>query len=133
MTKDRSRGEREERISRWEWVTGALGLLLVVAALWVLLRDAGEPSSPVRLTVAMDSVTGGPGNYVAHVTVRNAGSLPARSTVIEGVLAPGGEGARSQVTIDLIPSHSRHTAGLVFPRDPRGGALRLRVLGYADP
>lgn len=124
---------REERISRWEWIAGAVGLALVVAALVVLGREVAAPVSPVDLAVRVDSVRAGRHAHVVHFTLDNTGTAPAMDVTVEGELSVGGGRLVSMATIRYVPGESRRSGGLLFPADPKGGALRLRALGYEEP
>ena len=127
--------QEEDVISRWEWVAGAIGLMLVAAALWVLVGDALAPVTPPDLRVTADSVTaaGGSRHRVAF-TARNHGTAAAAGVVVEGVLVQaGGDTLRATVTLDYVPGGSRRSGGLFFDGDPRAGKLVLHAVGYAEP
>lgn len=128
----RQRGQPEV-ISRWEWVTGAAGLLLVLFALAVTLRDATQASSPPALTARVDSVGRQPSGFVAHVTVSNAGGMAAEAVVVGGELLGGAQPERSEVTLDHLPPHASRHVGLLFTRAPAAAQLDVRVLGYVVP
>ena len=134
---DASRPESEpaepERISVWEWVSGAIGLLVVVAALTMLLRDAFAPSSPPDISVRLDSVSAGRSAYVVHFSAENAGREPAAAVTVEGLLSDGRDTLVSTVTIDYLPGRSTRRGGLLFPVDPRMRELRMRAVGFEDP
>lgn len=130
---DAREAPREERISRWEWVAGAVGLVLVVGALVVLTREAMAPASPPDLSVQVDSVRAGDRGHVVHFTVANKGRVPAMEVTVEGELAVGGDTLVSTATLRYLPGRSRRSGGLQFPVDPRTGQLRLRALGYEEP
>lgn len=137
MTGAEARGERdaphEERISRWEWVAGAIGLVLVVAALVVLVREALAPASPADLVVRADSTRAGRDAWVVHFTVTNGGRAPAMEVVVEGRLANGRDTLAATTTVRYVPGNSRRGGGLLFPVDPATGELRLRATGYEEP
>lgn len=123
----------EERISRWEWIAGAVGLALVLTALAVLGREMAAPLSPADLSVRVDSVRAGQHAHVVHFTLENAGRAPAMDVTVEGEFAVQGETLVSTATVRYVPGESRRTGGLLFPAEPAGRPLRLRALGYEDP
>lgn len=132
---DRGRGRAPAgEVSRWEWVAGAIGLALVLAAVGYMVRAAMQPATPPRVAVTSDSVTAGHGGYLVHFTARNEGRTTAAGVTIEGELREAtGTATRSSTTLDFVPAASSRSGGLYFQRDPRGAALVLRASGYADP
>lgn len=124
---------REERISRWEWLAGAVGLLLVVAALAVLVREAIAPAAPAALAVHADSVRAARGARVVHFTVTNGGRAPAMEVEIEGRLVDGADTITAAASIRYVPGKSRRSGSVLFPRDAAARRVDLRVVGYEDP
>jgi uncharacterized protein (TIGR02588 family) len=121
-------------ISKWEWVAGAIGLVLVLAAVGFMARAASQPATPPRLVIAADSVTASGDGYLVHFTARNEGRATAASVTVEGELrAAAGAAVRSTTTLDFVPAGSMRRGGLYFASDPRLGALELRAGGYAEP
>ena len=126
--------DEPEVISVWEWVVGALGLVLVTGALVVMLRESSPPPVPTSLTAALDSVQRVSTGYVAHVTVRNVGSEPVANVSVEGTLTTGeGEPLKGDVTIDHVPAGASQGIGLLFDEDPAAGAFAVHVKGFTRP
>jgi uncharacterized protein (TIGR02588 family) len=118
------------RIPLLEWIAAGVGLVLAMTALGLTAWDAifgvkGPPAIEVRLKRVTPTAYG----YVAEIEAFNHGGAPAAQVEIEGVMEGGGTAG---VTIDYIPEQSRASGGLIFARDPRGGALKLRAKGFAD-
>ena len=111
-----------------EWIMGGLGLLLTLAVLAVILREAMAPGGPPVLEPRLHAVHGGPGAWQAEVEVRNTGSATAAAVEIEGVL--GDETA--VVTLDYVPAGGRERIVLGFAADPRAG-LQLHTRGWTEP
>jgi uncharacterized protein (TIGR02588 family) len=128
-----SESPREERISRWEWVAGAIGLVLVLVALVVLVREALAPASPPDLSVRTDSVRAGRDVYVVHFTVANDGRSPAMEVEVEGRLVDGADTLTAAASIRYVPGNSRRGGGLLFPVDPASRQLHVRAVGYEEP
>ena len=128
-------GKGEDVISRWEWVAGAIGSVLVAAALWVLVSDALAPATPPDLRITVSSITpAGATRHRVAFTARNLGSEAAAEVVVEGTLVrAAGDTLRATVTLDYVPGRSRRSGGLFFDADPRAGELSLRAVGYAEP
>lgn len=144
MNRDDGAGGRAKRgakaapgtgeISKWEWVAGAIGLVMVLASVGYLARAALQPATPPRVAIVVDSVSAGGGMHVVHFTALNEGRATAASVTVEGELSTGsGTPVRSTTTVDFVPAGSSRSGGLYFRDDPRRGQLVVRALGYAEP
>ncbi|HYC67251.1 hypothetical protein [Brevundimonas sp.] len=111
-----------------EWIMGGLGLLLTLAVLAVILREAMGPGGPPVIEPRLHAVHGGPGQWRAEIQVRNTGQSTAAAVGIEGVL--GAETASA--TIDYVPAGGEETVTLGFRSDPRAG-LELHARGWTEP
>ena len=111
-----------------EWIMGGLGLLLTLAVLTVILREAMAPGGPPVIEPTLHAVHGGPGQWRAEVEVRNTGRATAAGVEIEGRL--GEETAAA--TLDYVPAGGRETVTLGFAADPRAG-LQLHARGWTEP
>lgn len=123
----------EEHISPWEWLAGALGAIMIVAALVLLVFEERRPSTPPDVIVRFDSVSAARNVFVAHFTAENDGSSPASEIEIEGTLADGKDTITARATVPYLPGGSHRSGGLFFPVDPRTRTLRMRALGYEAP
>jgi uncharacterized protein (TIGR02588 family) len=118
-----------------EWVTGGIGLFIVVSTLafigYEALRgDSGQPG----LEVSVDTTHKEPSGFSVTVVVRNASRRAAAEVVVEGVLRPkNGHEQRSQVRLDYVPGLSERRATLVFGSPPSDGGVAVRILGYTTP
>jgi len=118
-----------------EWILAAVSGLLVLGAIVFLVVEAlADVNGQPLLSVEVETVEAvGPGYRVAF-TVRNTGEATAASVMVAGTLTASGQpDQRSEVTLDYVPAQSENHGGLFFERDPRGGDLHLRVLGYQEP
>ena len=121
--------------SKWEWVAGAVGLLLVLAAVGFIAFTAltTEPSVPA-VTVEHVGTEHTPGGYVVEFRARNSGPSTAASLTVSGSLHDGStEIETSEVTLDYLPPWGERHGGLIFQADPAGHELRLEAEGYVDP
>lgn len=121
---------RKDPIPALEWIAAALGLLVFLALLIVLVREAltgGDDDVP-RLSVRIEAVARMPGGHVVQFIVANAAGQTAAAVQIEGKL--GDETASA--TIDYVPGHSEAKGGLMFKADPTARA-ELAVIGYQLP
>ncbi|HEX6051595.1 MAG TPA: hypothetical protein VFZ21_20150, partial [Gemmatimonadaceae bacterium] len=139
----RGRGGEADPVSRvkkdisvWEWVTGAIGFVLVVASVWILVASAmRETDQPPAVSVRVTSFHRAPDGWVAQIEVRNGGDLTAADLHVVGVLADsaGAVVEQAEARIDFLPGGSVRRGGLFFTRDPRSGRLSVRSIGYQEP
>lgn len=130
-----SRSGKRDQTSPLEWVVAGVSTLLVLATVAFLLYDAlGSPDLPPRITVEVDSVVAVGGSYLVEFRAHNAGQETAAGLVVEGAIhGDTGVVERSRVTVDYVPAQGTRKGGLFFTRDPRGGRLEIRPLGYGRP
>ena len=131
--------ERETRpgavTSKWEWVAGAVGLVLVLGAIGFITYNAlsTDPSVPA-VTVEHVGTERTRGGYVVEFRARNSGPSTAASLTISGKLYDGSDEIEaSEVTLDYLPPRGERQGGLIFQADPAGHELRLEAEGYVDP
>ncbi len=113
-----------------EWIASAIGLVLALAVMAAIARDAFNGSSEMTPDIRISAIGArqvGAG-WVVEFEARNASPATAAQVAVEGRL-PDGETATA--TIDYVPGRSTRRGGLFFSRDPRGA--ELRALGYQDP
>jgi uncharacterized protein (TIGR02588 family) len=121
--------------SKWEWVAGAVGLVLVLGTVGFIAYNAltTEPSVPA-VTVEHVGTERTPGGYVVEFRARNSGGATAASLAISGTLYDGStEIETNQVTLDYLPPRGERQGGLIFQTDPAVHELRLEAEGYVDP
>ncbi len=125
----------QEGSSPLEWLTAALGAVLVLGTVGIMLYGALRNSpAPPQIEIAVDQIVETGSGYVVTFTARNRGSTTAAGLVVEGTLrGENGEVEQSTVTITYVPSEAREKAGLYFTQDPRRYRLELRPLGYEQP
>jgi uncharacterized protein (TIGR02588 family) len=113
-----------------EWIASAMGLVLILAVMGVIARDAFNGSAGLApdIQVAATGVRQSEAGFLVEFEARNLAPITAAQVAIEGKL-PGGE--TSTATIDYVPGRSVRRGGLLFSADPRG--LELRALGYQNP
>lgn len=125
------RQKQRARTPALEWLSAATGLVLTLALLALLGKEAllGQRDDVPAVDVRVERVVEKDGVFVVEVEAVNHSGATASAVMIEGRL---GE-ATSNATIDYVPGHSRRRAGLYFREDPRGGPLEVRALGYQEP
>lgn len=119
-----------------EWISAAIGLILLAALLAIIGREAlaneleALPAIEVRAARIAPSGTG----FVVQFEAANRSSGTGAAVTIEGKLSgAGGEEETSTATLDYVPGESKVTGGLFFRQDPRRGTLDLRATGFQTP
>lgn len=113
-----------------EWIASAIGLLLTLAVMAVIARDAfnGSAGMTPEIEVAIIRVQPVRSGFLLEFEARNLSPATAAQVTIEGKLPDGETG---NATIDYVPGRSARRGGLFFAHDPRGA--EVRALGYQDP
>ncbi|MFJ6025746.1 hypothetical protein ACIQC9_14235 [Brevundimonas sp. NPDC092305] len=111
-----------------QWLMSGLGLLLTLAVLVLILKEAFAPIEPAALTVRLENARPVADGWIAEVEVENTGDTTAAAVEIEGRL--GAETAA--ISLDYVPAGGSETVLLGFSADPRSG-LSLRTLGWSEP
>ena len=82
----------------------------------------------------VDSVVQTGEMYVVVFSIGNEGDATAAGVQVEGILRDGDAVLeRSDVQFDFVPVGATRSGALLFTRDPRGHALRVRPTGYERP
>ena len=118
-----------KRISTLEWISGAIGVVVIVLLLGYLVREATLDPSPPLLTVHVDSVAKRGALHALHFRVMNRGRATAADVGVTGTL---GDEER-EATLDYVPGDSEAGGALFFEGDPRPGSVVLRISGYREP
>ena len=119
-----------------EWIAAGIGLLLTLAILVVIGREAisGETETAAAIHVEAKSVEPTPSGFVVEIVARNSSGATAAAVEIEAVLKSGEtEVETSGLTLDYVPGHAERRGGLFFSNDPRKHRLEVRALGYQRP
>jgi len=122
-----------------EWLVGALGLVLLLAAIGFLLWHAMQPSRPPSIELQVDYIAEQRHGYMVRINARNDGTRPVAELQIRGLLfnaagdSDGDALETAEASLDYLPGGSTRRGVLLFERDPRQHRLRLRAVGYHEP
>jgi uncharacterized protein (TIGR02588 family) len=117
-----------------EWSVFVVSLVLVVGMLSYLAYDAAVlGDAPPRMVVTVGEPEQRGDHYAVPIAVTNHGDQTAEDVFVEVVLAGAGEEQRGALEIAFLPRGATHEGWAAFSRDPRGGELTARVVGYTQP
>jgi uncharacterized protein (TIGR02588 family) len=130
-----ARSRKNNEVPTIEWVTGAVGLAIVLGTLGFIAYEAfrNGPEEP-RLQATIETSGPVPTGFSATVTVKNESRRAAAEVLVEGVLrSRDGTEVRSEVRLDYVAGLSTRRGTLVFPRAPDAGGVAVRIVGYTTP
>lgn len=119
-----------------EWIAAAIGLLLTLAMLAIVGRDAisGDAHEPPAIEVMVSRIVQAGSGFVVEIVATNRTGGTGAAVEIEGELKSGETPVEtSSLTFDYVPGHAERRGGLFFRQDPRIHQLELRALGYQTP
>lgn len=125
-----------KRVPLLEWVSAAVGLLILVGLFGFLAMEAVKTSEekPPMMIVEETGISAYSDRYIIEVKLVNHSRKTGAAIQIEGRLSTGGTSVEtSNATVDYVPGKSERRAGLVFTKDPRKYDVELRVTGYELP
>ena len=117
------------------WIASGFGLLLFLGSVGLLgyeglFRGDGGPV----ITLTLEGVSHDGNRWHARVRAENSGGTTgARVRVVGERMSGTSVEETAEIQFDYLPAGSTQRGGLYFEREPEPGALRLRVLGYAEP
>ena len=123
------------RTPKLEWIAAAIGLVLTLAAIGLVAREAlaGDPTPP-DITVRLLEIRPVQNGYLVTVAAENLGGRPAAQLLVEGELGiAGSEPEIAETVFDYVPGRSIRRGGLFFQGDPRGKPLTLQAKGFVEP
>jgi uncharacterized protein (TIGR02588 family) len=116
-----------------EWTVFGIGLILVMATLGYLLREASTTSaSPPDLVVHLGTPQRVTEGFQVPVTVVNRGDRAAEGVSVIVTLAAK---EREEVVLNIafLPHQSRREGWVTFRGDPRDGNLQVGPVVHASP
>ena len=117
-----------------EWTVFGLGLLLLMAMLGYLVREAVTTGSrPPELVVHLGAPRALGEGFQVPVTVANRGDKVAEDVSVTITLAAKAEREEAVLNIAFLPHQSRREGWVTFRGDPRTGDLQVGPVAYAAP
>jgi uncharacterized protein (TIGR02588 family) len=117
-----------------EWTVFGVGLILVMATLGYLVREAFTTGSrPPELVVHLGAPRAVTEGFQVPVTVVNRGDRVAEGVSVTITLASGAEREETVLTVAFLPHQSRRQGWVMFRSDPRDGDLQVGPVAYASP
>jgi uncharacterized protein (TIGR02588 family) len=118
-----------------EWLLGSIGALMVAGAIGFLAWSGMvQGDAPPDIRVEVEQVLQQRNGWLVMVRAFNEGGSAAAEVTVGGELtASDGTVETAELRLDFLPSRSDRRGGLFFTRDPKSQALKVRVLGYAEP
>lgn len=117
-----------------EWIVFAVALVLVLATLGYLVREAlTTTKAPPEIVVTLGEPRPAAGGHQVPVRVENRGHQTAEEVRVS-VWLDGRDGRREAVlVIPYVPRESRRQGWVSFEGPPRPGAVRVGGVGYQMP
>jgi len=119
-----------------EWIAAGIGLLLTVAMLVGIGREAitGDTHELPAIDVTASRIVPTGSGFVVEIVATNRSGGTGAVVEIEGELKSGETSVEtSSLTFDYVPGHAERRGGLFFREDPRRHQLELRALGFQTP
>jgi uncharacterized protein (TIGR02588 family) len=139
--KEKNSSPKEKKVlhpgesSPLEWVTAAIGILLVSGVIGFLLyRGATKGDTPPTIKIQIESVKPTGESYLVNFRAINTGDTTAAAVTIEGELKNGEKSEEtSDISLTYVPAHSERRGGLIFTKNPNDYQLQIRAKGYEQP
>jgi uncharacterized protein (TIGR02588 family) len=118
-----------------EWTVFAISLVLVLATLGYLVREAlTTDDGPPDIGVTLGDPRPGSGGFLVPVVATNRGDQPAEDVQITVSLETAdGSSHESVILIPHLPRESKRRGWATFAADPRSGRLRVSGVGFQAP
>ena len=117
-----------------EWTVFGLGLVLLMAMLGYLVREAVTTGSrPPDLKVLLGASRAATGGFQVPVTVVNRGDRVAEGVSVTITLAAKAEREEAVLSIPFLPHQSKREGWVTFRGDPKDGNLQVGPVAYESP
>ena len=120
--------------NRLEWaVFGTSVALIVCVTLLLLYQTVTGGNEPASLVTTVGKAVETAGSYGVPIDVRNTGDVTAEDVRLRATLEFDRATETGEALLPYVPYRSSRRVWITFSRDPRGGTLTVRVLGYREP
>jgi uncharacterized protein (TIGR02588 family) len=118
-----------------EWLLGAIGAALLLAAVALLVRDGlNRTQRPGVVEARVLDVARAGTAFVVRFELRNSGDETLSNLRVTARLADGDSVIETaSTTIDYLPAHSTHAGGFYLRHDPDRYTLAIAPEGYQVP
>lgn len=117
-----------------EWLVFGLSLLLVLATVGYLVREAlTTERTPPEVVVRLGEPRAGGGGYQVPVAASNRGGQAAEQVQVSVTLEVAGSSHESVLSIPFLPRESTREGWVTFPTDPRAGKLSVSGVAFQEP
>jgi uncharacterized protein (TIGR02588 family) len=118
-----------------EWLLGALGAVLLFAAVALLIRDGlNSTGLPGAIEARVVDVTRAGAAFVVRFELHNAGDETLGNLRVTARLSEGDKVIESVSTlVDYLPAHSKQFGGFYLRHDPAAYTLEIAPEGYQAP
>jgi len=136
MSNEALRESRPRKTPLLEWIASGIGLLLTIAMIGIIGREAlsGESEQVATITVTATSFSQAATGYVLAFDASNKTGGAAAAVEIEATLKDGHTIVETgKATLDYVPGYGRASGGVVFTNDPSLRKLEIRAVGFQIP
>lgn len=120
--------------NRLEWLVFGLSLLLVLATVGYLVREAlTTERTPPEVLVTLGAPRPGGGGFMVPVLASNRGGRAAEEVQVSVTLELPGSSHESVLSIPFLPRESERLGWVAFRVDPRAGLLRVSGVAFQSP
>ena len=118
-----------------EWILGAIGALLFLAAVTYLTIEGSRGADrPAEITFTVEEVLPAGDGFLVRYSAHNQGTqtlaeLHLKAEIIAGTTVMD----EAQSTLDFLPGHSSRSGGFYLQEDPSRYRLEIRAEGYRKP
>jgi uncharacterized protein (TIGR02588 family) len=118
-----------------EWILGAIGALLFLAAVtYLTIEGSRGEDRPAEITFTVEEVLPAGDGFLVRYSAHNQGTqtlaeLHLKAEIIAGTTVMD----EAQSTLDFLPGHSSRSGGFYLQEDPSRYRLEIRAEGYRKP
>lgn len=120
-------------IAEWTAFAIAAAVVLAVVAGIVVLWSGGSGDADAAFSVRVVGTQPAGSAYATTVEIRNNGGRTAEEVQVVAELHLGEEVLEGEQVVQFIPGGGTADVVFVFPQDPGGGRLDVRVAAYQVP